>query len=170
MALEQSEPLGHGHYPFYLKASNRILLFIIPNDPSHHKKQGVRHFCQRVHPCKQQKAWQLSWWWSIVAQPFRITEQTVDHNTLQVQLVLQGILLLASLLHSWQKRWGWDQPWSMNLASSLCGGDGKWDRQEVLECPDGDDNDTEEDKKSSSEANKQKEGWYCAIGKKHSSC
>ena len=45
---------------------------------------------------------------------------------------------------------------SMNVASSSHGGDCKWE-QEVPEHPDGDNNKAKEDKKSLSEANKQKE-------------
>ena len=45
----------------------------------------------------------------------------------------------------------------MNLASSSCGGDGKQTRQEIPEHPDGDNYDEDKDKKSLSEANKQKE-------------
>ena len=64
--------------------------------------QEGRHFCQRVHHCKQWTTWQISSMMKHYCQAIWTNSiETIGHNTLQVQSVLLRKLLRASLLHSW---------------------------------------------------------------------
>ena len=83
-------------------------------------------------------------------------EQTIGYNTLWVQLVLPGTLLLAPLCIDGER----DEV-KTNKKYKPCkfvmGGDCRWDRQEIPECSDDNGHDNLEEKKSLSEVNKQKE-------------
>ena len=83
---------------------------------------------------------------------------TASHNTLWVQLVLLGILLLALCFAYLVKEMRLRLTRSTNLASSSHGDDGEQVRQEVPECPGSDDCEDDKEEKSSSEADKQMEG------------